>query len=191
MSAINEGVRMEMLYADVERCGPGAIDMFETLIAQGESIEWAAMCACRQPPGAKNTDRAFQQGQRRKMENMDPVNRRNMQAIAKRAGINTDGKYYMSSLGSYTDPAAWVATADDVVTTAKKKNLTVEGVVNHRGIEKDVAPKQGPRLAPDIVERLAQEKLAKDPALRAKVKRQPKAIRELKEQVVEQHGPRS
>lgn len=191
MSAISQDVRFEMLRADVERCGPGAIDMFDTLMAQGESAEWAAMCACRQAPGAKNTDRAFQQGQRRKMEGMDPVNRRNLERIARRAGINPEGKYYMGSLGRYTDPKAWVSTADDVLTVAKQENLSVEGVVTHRGVTKDVAPKVGPKLAPDIVERLAQQKLQTDPALREKVKRQPKKIRELKEQVVEQHGPRS
>lgn len=188
MSAISQDVRMEMLIADVERCGAGAIDMFETLVENGESAEWAALCACRQPPGAKGTDRAFQDGQRRKMNRMDAENAEGLQFLAKRAGINTQGKYYVGGLGRPTDPKAWVATADDVIAIAKRDNLTIDGVVSHRGYTPELPPKSV-GLADDIVDRFEREAYQADPALKQKAQKSRKVRQEVRERVKEKHGP--
>ncbi len=188
MSAITADVRLEMLIADVERCGPGAIDMFETLIETGESPEWAAMCACRVAPGVMGTDRTFQDGQRRKMNRMDPENASGIQFLAKRAGINTQGKYYVGGLGRPTDAKAWVATADDVMAVAKADNLTISGAVTHNGRQVERPVKSVP-LAADIVDRYEQAEYRANPALKENVRRSPKVRREVRERIVEKHGP--
>lgn len=190
MSAIADDVRREMLEADVDRCGPAARAMFDELIAKGETPEWAAMCACRQPPGSKNTDRAFSQGQQRKMERMNPLTRQKMQVLAKRAGINTDGKYYMSGLGKYDNPAAWVSCAEDVVTSCKVQNLSVEGAVNHtpRNLRPETKAKSEPALAEPLIAEMTEKYLKNDPGLREKVAKNKHARQELREKVIEKHG---
>jgi hypothetical protein len=173
---------------ECERAGVG--EDYRRMVAAGTFPRAAAMYALQSAPGTNNTDQRFCQGQRKKMERMPEINRKGMQKIAARAGIETAGKYYMSGLGSYSDPAAWVTCADDVTTVCKKKNLHCEGTVKYNGVDLEPkAPKQR-GLAPDIVEKFATRYLASDPALVEKCKKNPQARRELKEMIVERHGPK-
>lgn len=154
--------------------------------SKGEPHRFAEMCALQQPPGSKGTDRAFTQGAWRQMEGMNERNRREILSIASKAGISTQGKCYKGGLGRYDDPAAWVSTADDVLAVARKKNLTISGAVNHKGVE-SLAPKRV-RLDPAVVGRLVDRKLKADPSLAAKVRKSPKKLRDIQHQVVEQHS---
>jgi hypothetical protein len=147
----------------------------------------AAMYALQATPGLKNTDRAFCQGQRRKMENMGSLVSGMLHKRAQQAGINTAGKYYMSGIGKATDPAAWVSSAEDVMTVAKARNLNLEGVLNRKAIQKDLPPPPKPVVAPDIVNKLARKAVANNPALRERCQKNKHAIRELKESIVEKH----
>ncbi len=190
MSAIDKDIRLAQLRTDADRCGPDARALFERLLSEGKTPEAAAMYACQQAPGTRFTDRAFCQGQHRKMENMGPLVSKMLHDRAKKAGIDSRGKYYLGGLAQRgkgpTDPAAWVTCADDVLTVAKAKNLNIEGVLNRPAIVKEQAPNQ-PGLAPDIVNNLARQALAKDPALRERVRRSKHAGQELRESIVDKH----
>lgn len=153
---------------------------------QGVEPVFAAMRACRRACGTKNMDRTFNEGARRRMDGMGKNGER-LVKIAQRAGISTQGKFYVGGLGRYTDPHAWVSTADDILTVAKKKNLTVTGVVNHQGHE-EAPPTPTTKLAPDIMKRYLKTYFRNDPGLKEKVRRNPKAMRDLKERIVGTHA---
>jgi len=189
VSGISREVRLEQLQADADACGPAARALFNRLIAEGKTHEAAAMYACQQAPGARNTDRAFCQGAQRQMESMTPINRDAIQRIAKRAGIATQGKFYKGSLGRYDDPAAWVSCAQDVVTATKAKRLDIDGVVKCNGvIRDDLPPPPSTPLAPDLVQSLAADYITSDPALAEKCRKSKHARMELRERIIETHG---
>ena len=188
MSGIDREVRLAQLTADADACGPEARSLFDRLIREGKTPEAAAMYACQQAPGTRNTDRAFCQGQRRKMEGMSPLVGGMLHRTAAKAGINTAGKYYMSGIGKATDPAAWVTCAEDLLTVAKARNLNIEGVINRKAVETAPVIKPSEKVAPDIVNRLARKAIEADPALREKVSNSPRARQELREKIIEKHG---
>lgn len=191
MSAVAQDVRLAQLQTDADACGPDARALFDRLIAEGKTPEAAAMYACQQAPGTKNTDRAFSQGQQRKMEGMTPWLRKALQDEARKAGVNTSGKFYVGGLADRhkgpRDPAAWVSSAEDVLTVCKAKNLHCDGVLNHKAVTKERPPKEKEGVAPDIVNLLARQAVQKDPALRERVQKHKHAGRELQEQIVDQH----
>ncbi len=181
----------ELARIEEECTRAGVLNEYRAIIAKGTSPRAAAMYALQQSPGTNNTDQRFCAGQRKKMETMHPKIRADMQKIAKRSGIDTAGKYYMSAFGKYTDPAAWVTCAQDATDVCKLKNLHCEGTLKHKAVDIDPVPKTGPGLAPDIIKRFEQKHLAADPALAAKCKKDPKARRELREMVISNHGRRA
>ena len=83
-------------------------------------------------------DRTFMEG-RYNQQWLDDMPRHQAKRIlreAKAAGINTSGKFYMSGIADkrgHCDPAAWVDSTSDVKAVAKQRNLTVKGIVNHKG----------------------------------------------------------
>lgn len=165
----------------------GVLDLYFEMVQAGEFPRGAAMCALMQPPRTKNTDRTFCEGAHRAMEDMPPSQRNRILKIAKRAGVKTEGKFYKGGLGHYTDQAAWVSSADDVLAVAKARNLTITGAVNHQGT---VMPPKRTKLAPDLVNEMVQKELKADGALRERIRKQPKKLSELKEKVVSTYGPR-
>lgn len=187
MPAIANETRLEQLRADATACG--ALDLFESLLAQGKTPEAAAMYACQQAPGTKNTDRAFSQGQQRKMEQMSPLVRGMLQERAKSAGIDTRGKYYVGGPFGAHDARSWVTSADDLVTIAKKNNLNLEGVLNVKASRTE--PKEQPHkpaIAPDIVRQLMHKRVAADPGLAARCKTNKRAREALKEEIIASHS---
>ncbi len=186
MSAISSEVRLEQLTADATRCG--SLALFNRLIAEGKTPEAAAMYACQQAPGTKNTDRAFCQGQQRKMNGMSPLVGGMLQRAAKKAGIQTAGKYYMSGLGKATDKHAWVSSAEDVLTVAKQRNLNIEGVVNHKAVKREDKEQVSVPLAPDVIRQIEKKMLRADPGLLERVKNNKHARRELHEAIVDKHA---
>lgn len=187
MSGISPEMRAEMLLDEVRAAGPEAVALYEQILANGETQEWAAMCALKQPSGSRNTDRAFCQGAARQMSMMAPVNRDEVLARAAKAGIKTQGKFYKGSLGRPDDPAAWVSSADDVLAVAKAKNLSIEGVIKHNAPIIEKKPKRV-RLAPDLVRQGVTRVLRSEPDTAAKVKENPKTLREIVERVIDKHG---
>lgn len=190
MGAIAVETRMEQLRADVEACGPDAIELFESILSKGESIEFAAMCACKKAPGSKGTDRAFAQHSHDQMSSMLPRSRDRILDIARKAGIDTTGKVYKGGLGRYNDPLAWVSSTADILATCKAKNLNCEGMVNHTAVEIDAPPKKLP-LGEDIVKRQALRIMREEPKVAEKVRKGgEKAKKELRERIIAQHAPK-
>jgi hypothetical protein len=176
---------LERITDECEAAGVGA--EYRRMVKAGTYPREAAMYALQAAPGSRNTDRAFCQGARHQMDNMDADNRKMLYKMAHKAGVNTAGKFYKGGLGKPTDPAAWVTSSDDVLAVCKARNLNCEGVIKHKAIEKDYVPKNIP-LAPDIVHEFEQKYTKADPGLAAKVKKSPKARRELQERIIDTHG---
>lgn len=168
--------------------GPGAVALYQQIIANGETERWATMCALKSPPGSRNTDRAFCEGQRRKMDNMASLTRRRLVETAKAAGIQTDGKFYMSGLGGHTNPAAWVSSAEDVITSCKVQNKGVEGVLNYKVPRPNEAPPKAVPLAEHLIQEFSVKELKADPVLAEKVRKNPKAKGALRERVIAKYG---
>lgn len=164
---------------------PKRLAIYRKVLRTDGSPRFAEMCAMQQAPGSKGTDRAFSEGAWKQMEHMDPWNRDQIVKLARKAGINTSGKCYKGGLGHYTDPAAWVSTADDVLAVAKAKNLTVTGAVTHHG---RVADPKRTKIAKDIVERNVRRELRQNPALAEKVRKNPKLLNSVREKVATNHG---
>lgn len=179
--------RERMIEREVETQWPEwAQDAYAVLLSNGESRVMAHMLVSREGWSLRNSDKAFNEGQRRKMSSMPEKNRDAICAAAQKAGINTNGKYYVGGLGRYTDPTAWVSTADDVLSVCKAKNLTATGVVNYKGHE--VPPPKRKGLADDIVARQVGKQLQSDPALAEKVRKGKKSVADVAEQVREKHS---
>jgi hypothetical protein len=127
----------------VSDAGYAAVETYKAALPYGE--RWAEMVALQTPPGTRGTDRAFNQG-RLNQEQFDDMPKKMAQRIireAAAAGINTNGKQYCAGLAdkrAYCDPEAWIDSTADIVRVARKRNLTVEGIVNHKG--SPVAPKR-------------------------------------------------
>jgi hypothetical protein len=168
--------------------GMKAVAIYRQIVSSGETERWAEMCALQAPPGVKNTDKTFCIGQREKMERMDPATRQALIKAANQAGIQTDGKFYMSGLGGHTNPAAWVSCAEDVITSCKVQNKGVEGVLNYKAPKTIERPPPNVPLAEHLVAEMANKELKANPALAEKVKRSPKAKRELREKVIAKYG---
>lgn len=168
----------------------GVYDQYRDLVDLGNNPRFAAMLALQEPAGTRNTDRAFCQGQQRKMENMTPWLRKELQKRAKKAGIDTSGKYYIGGLAERgkgpTDPAAWVSSSEDVLTICKQKNLGCDGVIRRDATQKEPTPSKP--LADDIVAGIARKMLRNDPALRERVQKNKHARHELRERIIEKHS---
>lgn len=130
---------------------------YRQCLKNGCTQQMALMLASRQAAMMGGSDQAFNQGQRRKMNEMTGFNRDKILQIAQKAGINTNGKYYVGGLGRYEDKHAWVSTVDDVKEVLKLKNLDCEGLVKHKGHE---VPPPEPKLAEDIEARLVAKRVA-------------------------------
>jgi len=183
----------ELTNADIRALGqadhlPAHVqDEFDRLLGLGNAPAAALMFASRQPPGVKGGDRVFCEQARHRMETMNPMNRDGIIEIAKKAGINIQGKFYCGGLGAYDDQAAWVSCADDVLAVARERDLTVTGAVNHEGSE--LLPPKSVPLAEDIIQDFEQKYAATDPKLRENLKKKPtKTRRELREKIIAKHG---
>ncbi len=118
---------------------------------------------------------------------MSEANRKSVLEMAKKRGIDINGKRHISGLGPVTDPASWVSSTADVLAVCKARGLSCSGVVNYQGPEAEpiVNP---PRLSDDLVNEEAVKRMQKDPALAEKVKKNPKARKELREAIIDKHG---
>lgn len=153
---------------------------------QGVEHVWAAMTACRRGALMANSDRAFNQHYRQVMEGRMGTFQEKILQHAQAAGISTQGKYYVSGLGGYDDPGAWVSTTDDVLSVCRDRNYTATGGVQHQGY---VEPPKVIPLAEDLIEESIAEELADDPALAERYRRNPRKVRPgLREKVIAKYG---
>ena len=153
------------------------------MIEEGQSMQWALMCALQQPPGTRGTDRSFMEG-RYSGNWLDSLPKRQAKwliAEAKKAGINPSGKVYIGGLADkrgHLDPMAWVDSVDDVKRVAKARNLNVQGLVNVTAHEE---PPKSVDINPRIARELARKEIAKNPSL---------SMGDALEKVKEKHTPR-
>lgn len=170
---------------EISQRGKEAESLYVRLLSEGYGHRWAEMCALQQPPGVRGVDRSFME-RRANQEWLDDMPRVQAQRIlreAKAAGISTSGKFYMSGLADkrgHKDPAAWVDSISDVKRVAVERNLTVQGIVEHKG-----TPMPPPPPKP-LSERLTKEMIAyerqQNPALKQK------KDGEMREMVVAKYG---
>lgn len=180
--------RERIIEAEVATWPPPLQMVYRGMRKAGQSPALAHMLACQSAPTMGLTsDRQFNSSYRRTMSRMAPRNRDAIVAQARKAGISTDGKYYVSGLGRYDDPLAWCSTADDVKAACRKKNLTADGPgIRVKGTQVD-PPKKKP-LADDLVKSLERQYLSSDPALAEKCRKNGKAKAALREKIIAKHG---
>ena len=133
---------------------------------KGESHNIAEMLALRTFCSINGTNKAFNRGRANgnQFENC-PALGDYYRRIAETAGVSTTGRYYCHGLGRYPgDPRAWVADTSDVLAIARDRNLSIDGIVTHRG--EPVEPAPDVPLAEDIWERETNAILAESPGMR-------------------------
>ena len=128
---------------DVAAAGPDVIKRFKRMIADGQTPMFAEMCALQSPPGTKGSDRALMQGRMDGswLNGLPKPQADRIISQAKRAGIDTSGKFYMSGLADkrgHTDPEAWIDSVADIKRVAEKRNYEVNGIVTCAA--REVAP---------------------------------------------------
>lgn len=162
----------------------GVVAHYDQLIKKGNTPQFAAMIAMRQPPGTKGTDRALLEGDiiHHGLQHYPDWFKEMAIGRARKAGIDVAGKVYKSGLADSRGPEcpdAWVGGTDDILRVCKKRNLSCRGIVNYTG--HDTPPTPDVPLAEDLIQEsipdmLMQEpKLAKDPV-------------QLREAIIEKHG---
>lgn len=144
------------------------------------------MVSSRCAPMMANSDRMFMEGAggQSLTHGLNTMFPERLLERARKAGINTHGKVYMSQLGKAEDPRAWVSSIDDVRTSLKLQGKGSEKL----GI-KNVVPDPEPDipLSEDIVREEFANRCASNPDLHAKVKENPEKARELREKIIEDH----
>lgn len=165
---------------------PQVQSFYEQLRRSGESHLLADMFAHRQPP-MSNSDREFLEG----YANGNQFEGQDYQGNwykkqAKRAGVDTTGKVYLSSLARYPgDPQAWVSGRGDVKDRIEKREgWSVTGSVNAQGPPRDTENAQV-GVDPALVEEHAQNAILSD--LSGDLSRKP--FEEVKEAVKDKIKP--
>lgn len=175
--------RIAIIEAEMDATGLRGV--YESLIAEGNSPNMAAMLASQQAPGVWNTEANFTKRENERMSSMGSDRVEDIVRIARRAGINTQGKTYNGSLGKYDDPAAWVSGKDDVRAAAIKKGMNIDGMVKVDGYR---GPKKKVRLADDIVDNLERNARSKDSKLDETCKKSDNARKQLREKLINKHS---
>lgn len=143
----------------------------------GESHTMAEMLALRKFPGVQGTDSTFMAGTHHQDTPLDQVRHQ----YAQQAGVDTNGKRYLSGLARFpNDPEAWVSGRGDVLRICRERGWNCRGLVEYEAPEAEPTPDlpigedivrthvqdcleqydQGditPKLVEDIKERVTQE----------------------------------
>lgn len=167
---------------DIQRASAEIQKRYLDMVASGVTPRAAEMFALQSPPGVRGTDRGLMAGRsnNEQFDSMPPDHARGIIEMARGAGISVTGKYYYAGLADKrgpADPAAWVDSVHDVKRVAAERNLTISGMVEHKGIAVD-RPKSKPMSA-----RLVRE------MMRAEKRRKPTMKKgELREYVMHKYG---
>lgn len=167
----------------------GVGEIYDELLGKGNTPEFSHMLAMRQPPGTKGSEQAFWDGKDRKHDGHGFGDAPDWLANiwrkqAKQAGISIEGKFYMSGLADkrgVRDPGAWVSSTSDVLQTARRRNLTVKGIVNHEGELAQEAPDIP--LSENLIRECIVEEVEKDPGILQRRK-----LDDLRNEAIEKHG---
>lgn len=127
------------------------------------------MLACQQPPMVRS-DSTFLRGHAngRQFETTPHLGDA-YAAEARAAGVNVNGKVYLSSLAAFPgDPRAWVSDRGDVQRVCEERGWSCEGAVTVKPRSSLNGPPQGPAVADDLVDRAVAEAVARDPGLAEK-----------------------
>lgn len=167
---------------DIERASKQIQTHYRDMIANGVAPRLAEMLALQQPPGLRGTDRTFMEGRlnNEQFDRMPKDHAQNIITLARRAGINPNGKYYCSGLADKrgpSDPEAWVDSVGDVKRVAARRNLTVAGAVEHKG-----TPVPRPQ-SKALSDRLTREMMKAEAPARPSMKQG-----ELREYVIDKYG---
>lgn len=167
---------------EIEAAGPEAKKHYERMVADGQTERFAAMCALRQPPGTRGTDRAFMEGRyaQQWLESAPRPQADRMIREARAAGINTTGRFYMGGLADkrgHLDPEAWVDSTGDVLRVAKKRDLEVHGIVDYVPPQKD--PPEEVEINPRILREHVRKEMRENPKLRKQ-----DAVEKVKDRIV-------
>ena len=116
----------------------------------------------------------------------DELSRRQALAKARAAGVNTEGKVYISGLGDERfDPRNWVESRDDIRRQCERTGRSCQGQVNVKAREPEVSPNEEPyRVADDIIEAEAQSRVEE-----SGVTLSPQEMARLKDEIREQVTP--
>jgi hypothetical protein len=177
----------------LREAGPDTLEFYLNRRAEGMSHNFAAMLATQRFPGTK-TECMYFEG-RHTLADQFKGNEQQLEAVvaaARRARLRARPyDVYEPGPSRRHRRSGRVHQAQRRNTELRRKleasGRSCHGLVNVKGRapvnETACAP-----LAPDIVDAILGQKLKSDPALAAKLKRQPKALREAREQIVAEHG---
>lgn len=99
--------------------------------------------------------------------------------IARRAGVSTTGKTYLSALAKFPgDPRAWVSGKGDIKRVAEANGWGCEGAVRVK--RKETPPPKPVAVAEDIVRAEVKKELAKNPEQR---------VEDVREKVIKKRKP--
>lgn len=141
---------------------------YDLCVSNGCTPMLAEMLALQQPP-MSDSEREWAHGRcnENQFENQDFVGNHHRK-LAKKAGVNPKGKFYVSGLATYPgDPRAWVSSRDEVKSICEKNGWGCRGAVNVAR-RTDEAPPAPIDVADDLVESYAKQAIAKDPGLAEK-----------------------
>lgn len=169
---------------NIRQAGMEATRMYKRMIAEGQTHRWAEMCALRQPPGVKGTDRAVMQGRYAEqwLDDMPTDQARRITREARAAGINISGKYYCSGLADkrgHCDPAAWIDSSADIKRVAQQRNLTVHGIVEHQATP--MPPPKPKRLSERLIREMSAVERKRHPG---------KSKAEIRDMVIDKYAPK-
>lgn len=135
--------------------------MYNEAIASGASPRLAEMFATQQAPRAKS-DATFFAGMDTGGGNIkNPLTRKMYLDEAKKAGVDVTGAVYYSEIAAFPgDPEAWVRSRGEITGLVEKRGWNMDGDLKAGGEPKDdVSPGQGPKIAPDVVEQLVNQRI--------------------------------
>lgn len=118
--------------------GESAVEIYLTSRAEGQSENWAVMCALRSPPGLKGTDSQNFRGVAagNPFPNMPESLRQHYIKQCRAQGIDFNGKVYKTGLvrrgygGLRMDPQALVDSTSGVKSVLERNGWGAEGMVN-------------------------------------------------------------
>lgn len=127
----------------------------------GQSHNMAEMLATRSFPGIRGTDSTFMQGTHMQDGLLDGVRQR----MAAQAGVDTNGRRYISGLARFPgDPEAWVSGLSDVKRICTDRGWNCHGAFEHEAPEPLFSPAPDVPIAEDIVyQHVSNELAAYDP----------------------------
>lgn len=189
---MEKSLRVRIIEQEVEDWPEPKKLFYWTMIADGQSPQMAHQLASRRAPTmGLVSERQFDSSHRRDMNSMSENLRNRLLTVARSAGIDTHGKYYVSGLGKHNDPRAWVSSASEVKRVCEERQMTADGPgIRHTAPAIDVEPNRIP-LAEDVVQERMGHYIAADPGLAEKVKKSPSKRQELRERVIETHAPKA